>query len=82
MPITKRQKAMNKEHELVAYFKALSKEMGYSFEELGERIGISQGTLYRRFENPKRLTVGEIDKICQILHPEEQYELRLRGFTR
>ena len=82
MPITKRQKAMNKEHELVAYFKALSKEMGYSLEDLGKRVGLSEPTLYRRFEDPKSLTVGEIDKICQILHPEEQYELRLRGFTR
>ena len=73
---------MNQEHELVSYFKALGKEMGYPAKELSKRLNISQATLYRKYEDPKEFTVREVDKICQILQPDESHELRLRGYTR
>ena len=80
MAKTKRQTAQEKEHEMVAYFKTLGKEQGAPLETLSARLGISRSTLCRKYASPKEFTVAEIDKICQILQPSEEYELRLRGF--
>lgn len=82
MAKTKRQSAQEKEREMVAYFKTLGKEQGYPLETLSERLGISRSTLCRKYNAPKEFTIGEVDKICQILHPSEEYALRLRGVER
>ena len=79
MAMTKRQMETNRQREMVVYFKALGEDMGYSMEELATRLGMCRQTLARKYKNPKDLTIGEVDKICQILHPDKQYEERLRG---
>lgn len=81
MPKTKRQIANDKQREAVAHIKALSGEMGYTMDTLSKRVGVSAVTLRKRFRDPKQLTIAEIDKICQVLHPDEKFEMRLRGIS-
>ena len=44
-------------------------EKGRNIDSLAESLGVDRSTLYRRLsENGQTFTVGEADKICQILN--------------
>jgi len=79
MPKTKRQKQNEQIASAVAYIKALSGEMGYTQDYLSKRLGISAVTLRKRYRDPKQFTVAEINKLCQMLPIDEEFELKLRG---
>ena len=46
-------------------------EAGMTQGELAEKIGISQNTLSRKIAGRRDFTIGEIDRICDVLHITE-----------
>ena len=42
-------------------------ETGHNAESLAAKIGVDRSTLYRKFENGEKFTVGEVNKIIDVL---------------
>lgn len=43
-------------------------ERGITVERLAEMIGVDRATLYRRFNDGEKFTIGEARKIKDVLH--------------
>ena len=47
--------------------KARIVELELTVDSVAERMGVDKSTLYRRFQAPDSLTVGEVGKLAEIL---------------
>ena len=47
--------------------KAKVVEKGMNIEKLAKKLGINQSSLYRKFNNAEKITIGEAVKMKQIL---------------
>lgn len=48
--------------------KAKIVELEMTVDVVAEQMGVDKSTLYRRFQSPDSLTVGEVRKLTEILH--------------
>lgn len=54
-------------------------ELGVSVGELAGRIGINRASLYRKFKNDEKVTIGEAQRIKEALNltDDEAYQIFL-----
>jgi len=52
--------------------KARIVELEMTVDAVAERMGVDKSTLYRRFQAPDSLTVGEVGKLSEILELDDR----------